>query len=343
MVQAAKDEMASGLSPAEQKQLEQTVAMFETIVQSQPYDCQSLEILKEAYAKLGRHKDVLRTSKRLANSYLQLGQLSSAILEYEAVVHADPNDLEAREALAKIERQAQPALDQSAPVQAVATSPPRPEPVAPLEQPVSAAPTLTIEPVRPAKPAPEPAEKPETTPRLAIKEPPPPTTLKPAVKIPPAPAPHPAAPDRDDGRNEVYRIFVESKLVAPADFELYWPVQPAVTTKIIEPFIQVLADQKLVPIETSLKTLIEHSRVPFIPLDRYDIDFDLARRFPAQVCQRWCVLPFDRMSRTTFVATANPFNKTALNELAVATTDRLIYYLAMPADLIRAIKKAFRL
>lgn len=316
--------------------------MFEAIVESQPYDCQSLEILKEAYAKLGRHKDVLRISKRLANSYLQLGQLSSAILEYEAVVHADPNDLEAREALAKIERQAQPALDQSAPIQAVATSPPRPEPATAPEEPVSAAQTQTIEPVGPAKPKPAPLEKPEPTPRIALKEPVQPVNIQPPTKIAGAPKPHPVATDREDGRNEIYRIFVESKLVAPADFELYWPVPPAVTTKIIEPFIQVLADQKLVPIETSLKTLIEHSRVPFIPLERYDIDFDLARRFPAQVCQRWCVLPFDRMSRTTFVATANPFNKAALNELALATTDRLIYYLAMPAELIKAIKKAFR-
>ena len=42
---------------------------------------------------------------------------------------------------------------------------------------------------------------------------------------------------------------------------------------------------------------------------------DLARGFPAEVCRRWCVLPFDRMSKSVLVATANPFNEQAAKEL----------------------------
>jgi hypothetical protein len=52
----------------------------------------SLEILKEAYLKLGRHDDVIITSKRIAEAYVQLGQLSSAILEYESVLQSRPDD-----------------------------------------------------------------------------------------------------------------------------------------------------------------------------------------------------------------------------------------------------------
>ena len=58
--------MASTLSPGEEAQLAQTIEMFEVITQSQPQDYQSLEILKEAYSKLGREKDVIGTSKRIA-------------------------------------------------------------------------------------------------------------------------------------------------------------------------------------------------------------------------------------------------------------------------------------
>src|SRR5579884_3095073 len=77
---------ATTLNPGEEAQLLQTIEMFEVIVQSQPHDCQSLEILKEAYTKLGREADVIRTSKRIAEAYTQMGQLSSAILEYETVL-----------------------------------------------------------------------------------------------------------------------------------------------------------------------------------------------------------------------------------------------------------------
>src|ERR1039458_5830171 len=94
------------LNPAEEAQLKQTVEMFEVIVQSQPNDCQSLEILKEAYTKLGREPDVIRISKRIAEAYAEMGQLSSAILEYETVLQRQPNDVEVQTALRQIEDKA---------------------------------------------------------------------------------------------------------------------------------------------------------------------------------------------------------------------------------------------
>ena len=52
------------------------------------------------------------------------------------------------------------------------------------------------------------------------------------------------------------------------------------------------------PLDKSLKLLADRSRLAYIPLDRYEMDMDLARTAPRQFCQRWCVLPFDRMSKT---------------------------------------------
>ena len=60
--------MVSTLSQGEEAQLLQTIEMFEVITQSQPHDYQSLEILKEAYTKLNREKDLIGTSKR--NSFM---------------------------------------------------------------------------------------------------------------------------------------------------------------------------------------------------------------------------------------------------------------------------------
>src|SRR4051812_24770630 len=98
--------MASALTPNEEAQLLQTIEMFEVITQSQPMDYQSLEILKEAYSKLSRDGDVINTSKRIAEAYVQLGQLSSAILEYESVLQRSPDDRDVRKALAEIENRA---------------------------------------------------------------------------------------------------------------------------------------------------------------------------------------------------------------------------------------------
>src|SRR6516225_10329899 len=94
------------ISPSEEAQLAQTVEMFEVITQSQPQDYQSLEILKEAYSKLGRETDVIGTSKRIAQAYVQMGQLSSAILEYETVLQRFPDDPDVQSALKEIENKA---------------------------------------------------------------------------------------------------------------------------------------------------------------------------------------------------------------------------------------------
>lgn len=98
--------MAGTLTANEEAQLLQTIEMFEVITQSQPMDTQSLEILKEAYSKLGRESDVVNTAKRIAEAYVQLGQLSSAILEYESILQRSPDDPDVQKALSEIENKA---------------------------------------------------------------------------------------------------------------------------------------------------------------------------------------------------------------------------------------------
>src|SRR6266567_2142835 len=107
--------MTASLTANEEAQLSQTIEMFEVITQSQPHDYQSLEILKEAYFKLGRETDVISTSKRIAQAYVVMGQLSSAILEYESILQRYPDDPDVLAALGEIESKAnsissQPAL-----------------------------------------------------------------------------------------------------------------------------------------------------------------------------------------------------------------------------------------
>ncbi len=106
---------AVALSPAEEAQLQQTIEMFEVIVQSQPMDAQSLEILKEAYSKLGREDDLVSTSKRIASAYLQQGQLSSAILEYETILQRRPDDQDVKAALKQIEDKSSSSVSSTAP------------------------------------------------------------------------------------------------------------------------------------------------------------------------------------------------------------------------------------
>jgi hypothetical protein len=278
--------MANTLTPAEEAQLAQTIEMFEVITQSQPLDYQSLEILKEAYSKLGREKDVIGTAKRIAQAYVQMGQLSSAILEYETILQRHPDDPDVHGALKEIESKAN-----NFPVEGPTEIIRRTGDTVVSSRPVGKSPQIEVE----------------------------------------------------DGRRSMYKVFVESKTITAGDFDLCWPtpnlnIPP---TAVVEPFVEVLGEKGILPVETSLKMLSDKTRFAYLPLHWYDIDMDLARTFPAVTCRRWCVLPFDRMSKSMLVATVNPFNQQAAKELAAATNQRLLWYLVPPVELMKNVRKAF--
>src|SRR5262249_31171922 len=105
-------------------------------------------------------------------------------------------------------------------------------------------------------------------------------------------------PDQiDESPNPFHKVFVESKAIASADFDACWPAQDlhATPTKVVEPFLQALADKGILPVDKALKMILDKHRVPYLPIERYDVDIELARTFPSSTLKRWCVLPFDRM------------------------------------------------
>ena len=288
--------MAGTLTANEEAQLLQTIEMFEVITQSQPMDCQSLEILKEAYSKLARESDVVTTSKRIAEAYVHLGQLSSAILEYESILQRSPDDPDVRKALSEIENKANSF----------------------------------------SSPSPQAADADFGEKQSAS------AALKRAADGSPQDSPIPT--EVDDGKQQMQKLFIDTKLVTAADFDQFWPKfnlrdtprQPG------EPFIQTLSERQVLPLEKSLKALCEKTRLAYLPIDKYDVDIDFARTFPKDTSLRWSILPIDRMSKSICVATCNPFNRQAARELEQHSRARIVWYIAPPAELVRVIKKIFR-
>jgi hypothetical protein len=289
--------MLGTITPGEEAQLAQTIEVFEEITKSQPHDYQSLEILKEAYVKLGRDEDALRTSKRIATAHRQTGQISSAILEFESILQRCPGDVEVLAALAEIESKAGGLASQPLPA------------------------------------ASAPSSRASGTPRSFT---PKASATRSASRIAPT--------EFDDGRDAMSKLFVESKVITSALFQECWPPPDwsVAPEEPVTPFVQILADKSILPVERSLRLLSDKTRLGYLQLDRYDVDSDLTRGFSAETCRRWCVLPFDRLSKTMLVATANPFNRQAAEELQEHNKLRLLWYLASPAELSRWLRKIFR-
>ncbi len=92
---------------SDEAQILQTIDMFEVIARTNPDDYQSLEILKEAYGKLGRQPEALKVSRKLAEAYFNAGSYALAMQEFEVLLQHEPNAPEILAMLGEIEARLQ--------------------------------------------------------------------------------------------------------------------------------------------------------------------------------------------------------------------------------------------
>lgn len=285
--------MASNATTEESQQLLQTIEMFEAIVKSQPDDYQSLEILKEAYSKLGRQADGLRISRRLAEIYVKFGQMAQAILEYEGILQEAPHDAAARVALQQLE-----AKTAGCNVVPATDTPLLPEDSKPT--PAAGVAAGAAGPVTTGKPAP--------------------------------------------GRALADALIAE-KLITPQAVEpllqrIHDDQAAALEKKQPLTLAQLIVDDRIAKLEDVLSAMMDHSGLPYLPLSMYDVDRDIAYLLPVEMCLRLCVVPVDLISRSVLVATADPFCPVLRNEVAMALDYHIFWYVAAPAEIISAIRRA---
>jgi tetratricopeptide (TPR) repeat protein len=288
--------MATQISEEESQQLLRTVEMFEAIAESQPNDYQSLEILKEAYNKLGRKEEALRISKRLAQSYAKLGHLSQAILEYEGIAQEYPQDTDAKKALAELEEKT------------IETDVPTPI-VAPLL-------------AEDSKPKPPPAGGPAGAPSL------------PSQRTKP-----------EDGDRLLANVLITEKLITPQAVDPLLEKLSALRrdqTDWVHPLslIPLVVAEQIAKLDDILTVMVNKSRLPFMPLSIYDVDRDIACLLPQDICWKDCLVPFDLISRSILIASANPFDQAARKQVEAMVDYHVFWFVAPPADIIAALRRA---
>ncbi|MBV9463788.1 MAG: hypothetical protein JO317_06115 [Verrucomicrobiae bacterium] len=280
--------MAVSKKSAEDPKLLETVQMFEVITDANPDDYQSLEILKEAYSKLGREKDAVKASKRIAKIYVRLGQISFAILEYEGILQRSPDDGEALAALGELESK-MPGY--------AAVSEPTPEQQA-AERAIEAV----------------------------------------AADVAAGEDPNEALIDFMAQQGlfpEKNRSTLVSALAAKAAEGLPGMPGPSV--------IDVLAERGISSVENTILFLTHATKIPFLPMETYDVDPRKAELIDRDTCIRRLVLPFDQISRTLFAVTLNPIDRQTRQMVENAAGCHVQWYITRPGDLSMKIKEVFRL
>lgn len=290
----------ASISEDEIQQLLRTVEMFEAITESQPEDYQSWEILKEAYSKLGRRDESLVASKKLAKAHIALGQISQAILEYEGILQENPNDPEVLGALAELEAKTSQLSAGRQP---------------------SGAPSLR-EDSKPTPPAP---------------------ALAAGAAAPPSPSPSKLKPE--DGNKALADVLIAEKLITPQAVEpllkrLASGQAGAGENAAPLSLVQMLVDEQMVKLEDLLTVLIDRGGLPYLPLSTYDVDRDAVCLLPRDLCFEQCIVPFDLISRSVLIATANPFDMGGRSQAEVMLAYNVFWYVTSPEEINVALRRA---
>ena len=310
--------MDAKLTSEEYAQILQTIEMFEVISQAEPGDCQSYDILKEAYLKIGQVEAALQVSRKLAEAYLNMGLYSSALLECEGILQLSPNSPDIVALMGEIESRTAPASgrngsnghgsgfglidevgDQSASL--IALSPSRAKAPGGGRNGSSSAPAETV-----------------------------------------------AIEGTDDGNEHFakfltfHRIATEAE-VAPALSRVQQINGRLEGQGLASSLLEELTRTGAYDIDTLLSSLIDATKFGYVPLEYYDVDRSVVRMLPDSLTLARLIVPFDIVSRTMMVALCNPFDAAAKQAVQSSLDYHIQWYLAKPAAVSRILRDVYRL
>ena len=304
------------LSAEEHNQILQTIEMFEAITQTQPEDYQSLEILKEAYTKIGRHDDALKVSRKLAESYFSSGSYTPALHECEMILTRQPNSPEIVAMLGEIEQRLQAsgqAIVDKDKQQAASNlvNSPFTKGDGSLISPTVEGSLIDVDPARG-----------KGLGRI--------TNL------------HERGDDHLAKFLIVQQLFTEeqvhSALEATREANKDLNGQAMGTSMLDQ-----LCRDKPTQLEPVLSALIDRTKFAFVPLEYYDVDRQIAPMLPEYLTLGRLFVPFDLVSRTIMVACCNPFDSAGRDAVQQSVDYTVSWYLARPTAISQTLRAIYRL
>ncbi|HVF72188.1 MAG TPA: hypothetical protein VM940_11330 [Chthoniobacterales bacterium] len=288
----------------------QTIEMFEVILQTQPDDYQSLEILKEAYRKVGRVEDSLKTSRRLAEAYFNTGSYTLAMQECEAILVKEPNAPEILAMLGDIETRLQQSgheIVSGGSKTGLIATPKSGNGVNGLVH-GGAGPGSLIDLQTSRSPA----------------------TLQ------------------DRGDEHLAKFLVMQQLF-PEDevagaLETVNHLNRKLTGQgLAASLLDKLCHQDTDRLDAALSGLIDRTKFAFVPIEYYDVDRQIPRMLPDNLTLGRLFLPFDLISRTIMIACTNPFDAAGREAVQQSLDYTVTWYLARPGAIVKSLQDIYRL
>ena len=104
---------------------------------------------------------------------------------------------------------------------------------------------------------------------------------------------------------------------------------------------QILVRQGYITEDNLLAALGRQLNLPYLPLMNYSINPDSVKMLEERFCKRHMMLAFDQDEKHLYLAVADPFNTTALEEIKKKYPLELNIFLSTPTEISNMIDMAF--
>lgn len=297
----------------------QTIEMFEVIVQANPLDTQSIEILRDAYSRLGMSRETIAMSRQLAKTFTDLKQYTAAVQEYEIILKHEPDNVEVIAAMGEVEdllRKAGPQV-------------PTPKPAGGINMDYRSA---VVD--GGALMATTTTQSHEGFRRNGGS-----VNSERVEEI--------VASLTDDGNEALAKFLVQHRLASEDAVSLAMELvqrknKSSSADALAGSLIDEIVERGGGDLTAILCGILDRTKFAYVPLEYYDVDRQIARMLPESVGLTRLMVPFDVMSRTVMIATANPFDSVGKNAAQQLLDYNIQWHLASPAAIIRVLQQAHR-
>ena len=106
-------------------------------------------------------------------------------------------------------------------------------------------------------------------------------------------------------------------------------------------FGEVLVKLGLATEENIAQALTSQYGFPYLPLSNYEIDSDVIKTVPENVCRQFCLIPIDKIGKSLTLAMSNPLNVQAAEDVELITGCMVQIFVATASDINSAISKYY--
>lgn len=104
---------------------------------------------------------------------------------------------------------------------------------------------------------------------------------------------------------------------------------------------QILIQLGLLTEEDLISVLARQLGMPYLPLGQYAVNMEGARALESAFCRKNMMLLFDSDDRRSFVATSDPLNQQALDDLRAKLNTKLHVFLSTPTEIMNMLDLVF--